>query len=174
MATGTIFFPVGSAVPADGSASNAAPSLGRLAGTESAPKKFMLTAAFDAAADEHLWFQFRVPADYASGGTVKLLWMANSASANNVVWGSRIGAITPADADTPVEHAEAAASTTTTAGNATEARRLIETSITLANLDSIAAGDLAFLLVYRDADNASDTLAVDAELITVSLEYTTT
>lgn len=174
MATGTIQLPVLAAVLPDGSTNNAAPQLTRIKGSESAPAKHIMVAAFDAATDEHLWFQFRMPSDYASGGAVKLLWMTNTASGNSVVWGTRIGAITPADADTPVEHAEAAASTTTTAGNATEARRLIETAITLANLDSVAAGDLVALLVYRDADNGSDTLAADAELIAVVLEYTTT
>lgn len=174
MATGTLQWGMNAAVPPDGSSGNAAPALSRLIGTETNPKKFLHIASFDAATDEHLHFAFRVPADYASGGDVKLLWMTNSASANNVVWGARIGAVTPADADTPVEHAEAAASTTTTAGNATEARRLIETTVTLANLDGLAAGDLATLIVYRDADNASDTLAADAELISVAFLFTTT
>lgn len=174
MATGTVLLSLLSAITPDGSSGNAAAQVVRLQGTESNPKKHFLVAAFDAATDEHLWWYFRVPQDYASGGAVKISWMTNSASANNVVWGSRIGAITAADADTPVEHAAAAASTTTTAGNATEARRLIDTSITLANLDSVAAGDLAFIVIYRDADNGSDTLAADAELITAAFEYTTT
>jgi hypothetical protein len=172
VATGTIQLPVGAATLPDGSSGNAAPGIARIQGTETNPKKHFLVAAFDAAIDEHLWWQFRMPSDYASGGTAKLLWMTNTASSNSVVWGARLGAVTPADADTPVEHASAAASTTTTAGNATEARRLIETSITLANLDSVAAADLVFLLVYRDADNASDNLAADAELIQAVLEYT--
>jgi hypothetical protein len=174
LATGTLNLSIGAANLPDGSASNAAPGLTRIQGTEASPKKHFLVALFDPATDEHLWFVFRMPANYASAPLVKLLWMANSASSNSVVWGASIGAVTPADADTPVEHASAAASTTTTAGNATEARRLIETSITLSNTDSVAAGDLVFLLVYRDANNGSDTLAVDAELISAALEYTTT
>lgn len=172
MATGTIFLSVVSSITPDGSASNAAAQVVRLQGTETSPKKHFLVAAFDAGTDEHLWWYFRVPTDYSSGGAVKISWMTNNTSGNSVVWGARLGAITPADADTPLEHAQAAASTTTTAGNATEARRLIETSITLANLDSVAAGDLAFLVIYRDADNGSDTLAADAELVTASFEYT--
>jgi hypothetical protein len=171
MATSTIILSIAAAVPSDGSASNAAPAIVRFQGTEANPKKHFLAAAFDAAADEHLSWTFRMPADYVSGGAVKLEWMAN-ATANSAVWGARIAAVTAGDADTPVEHAAAAASTTTTATNATEARRGNATSITLANLDSVAAGDLVFLLVYRDADNASDTLTVDAELIAASLEYT--
>lgn len=173
MATGAILLTIAGAVPSDGSSGNAAPAIQRIQGAEANPKKHFLVAAFDAATDEHLTWYFRMPSDYASGGVLKLLWMANSASGNNVVWGGRLGAITPTDADTPVEHAQAAASTVTTAGNATEARRLIESSLTLANLDSVAAGDLVFIIVYRDADNASDTLAVDAELIAAVFEYTT-
>lgn len=174
MATGTILLPIAGAIPSDGSSGNAAPAIQRVQGTEANPKKHFLVAAFDATTDERLTWCFRMPSDYASGGVVKLLWMANVASGNNVVWGAHLGAVTPTDADTPVEHAQAAASTTTTAGDATEARRLIETSITLANLDSVAANDLVFLIVYRDADNASDTLAADAELIAAVFEYTTT
>lgn len=175
MATGTLQWGMNAATPPDGSSGNAAPGIARIQGTETNPKKHFLVAQFDAATDEHLHFAFQVPQDYASGGSVRLKWMTNSASANNVVWGARIGAVTAADADTPVEHAAATAATTTTAGNATEARRLIETTISLAGvLDSIAAGDMAFLIVYRDADNASDTLAADAELISVAFEYTTT
>lgn len=174
MATGAVILPIGGAALPDGSSGNLAPGIVRIKGTEADPKKHFLVALFDPGTDEFLWWTFRMPPDYASGGVVKLLWMANSASGNSVVWAAQIGAITPADTDTPVEHAQAAVSTATTAGNATEARRLIESSITLANLDSVAANDLVNLGVSRDANNASDTLAVDAELIAVSFEYTTT
>lgn len=173
MATATIVLPVGSATPPDGSTGNAAPALTRIQGTETSPKKHFLVAQFDSGTDEHLWWIFEMPQDYSSGGAVRLLWMANTASANSVVWGSQLGAVTPADTDTPVEHAQAAASTATTAANGTEARRLVATSITLANLDSVAAGDMVSLLVYRDADNGSDNLAADAELISVQFTYTT-
>lgn len=165
--------PVAAAQPPDGSSGNAAPALQVIQGTESNPKKHFLVAAFDSATDEHLWWDFRMPSNYASGGAVTLHWMTNNTSGNNVVWGARLAAVTPGDADTPVEHAAAAASTVTTAGNATEARRLIESSITLANLDSVAAGDRVIVLVYRDADNGSDTLAADAELIGAAFEFTT-
>lgn len=174
MATGTVILPIGAATLPDGSASNAAPAMARIQGTEAAPKKHFLVVAFDAATNEHVWWTFRVPADYASGGAVKLLWMANLASANSVVWQARLGAVTAADVDTPVEHAAAAASSVTTAANATEARRLVESAITLANLDSVAAADLAVLGVNRDAANGSDTLAADAELVAAAFEYTTT
>ena len=174
MATGTLALPVGAATLPDGSSGNAAPAILRVQGTESNPKKHYLVAAFDASTDEHLWWSFRMPANYSSGGDVKLLWYTNDTGASeSAVWGAQLGAVTAADADTPIEHASAAASTTTTDINTTEANRLTETSITLANLDSVAAGDLVFLLVYRDADNGSDDLTSDALLAAVSLQYTT-
>lgn len=173
MATSTLNLPINAATLPDGSAGNAAPSITRRQGTAANPKRHFLTADFDAATDEHLWWAFRVPANYLSGGVVKLLWMANAVT-GTCRWAASIGATTPADTDTPLEHAQAAASTVGTATNTTEARRLNESSITLANLDSVVAGDLIVLVVFRDADGGSgtDDLAVDAELIAVVFEYT--
>lgn len=173
MATGSLTLLPGAGIAPDGSSGNAAPALTRRQGTESNPKKVFLTADFDASTDEHLWFTFVMPADYASGGSVDLLWMAN-ATANAVIWGVWLHAVTADDADTPLEHANgSAASTGTGTVNTTEARRLTKTTISIANLDSVAAGDLVFLLVFRDADNGSDTCTVDAELIAARFTYTT-
>lgn len=173
MATATINFPVMAASLPDGSASNLAPQMVRVKGSETAPAKHYVTANFDAASQENLWFNFQMPANYASAPIVRLHWTAN-ATTGNVVWGARIGAVTPADADTPVEHALAAVTTATTGVNGTEARRLVETAITLANLDSAAIADEIFLQVYRDGANGSDTCSVDAELVSISLDYVTT
>jgi len=175
MATGTILLSPGAATLPDGSTGNLAPALLRFQGTETNPKKHYMILAFDGAGGKEIcWWDFRMPVDYASAPVVKIQWMINSTTASNVVWSAQIGAITPSDVDTPQEHASAAASSTTTAVNTTEARRLNESSITLANLDSLAANDLVFLSVYRDSADASDTSTVDAEMIAVSLEYTTT
>jgi hypothetical protein len=140
-------------------------------GTNSNPARFGLRAQFDAATAQYLWWTVRLPDDYSSGGTLKILWAAN-ATANSCVWGTSVGAVTASDADTYLEHAQASAATTTTATNTTEARRVNATSITLA-MDSAAAGDLVSVCVYRDAANGSDTLSVAAELLDgVSLVYT--
>jgi hypothetical protein len=171
MATGRLIWRSWDGTPLDGSASNAGPALLPLIGTDAAPKKILEVAAFDASTAEYLCFDFRMPGEYLSGGTVTLQWMAN-ATANSVVWAAKLAAVTAADADTPVEHAPATASTATTSVNTTEARRLTETSITLANLDSVAGGDYCSLIVYRDAANGSDTCTVDAELLTVELAFT--
>ena len=174
MATGYILLPISAAVPSDGSASNAAPAISRVQGTETSPKKHSIIASFDATTDEHLSWTFVMPGDYASGGDLLILWETNDTGATETcVWGGRLGAVSEGDTDTPVEHAHAAASTASEDVNATEARRLISTALTLANLDSVAAGDLVFILFYRDPDNASDDLTSDANLWGLRFAYTT-
>lgn len=174
MATGTIELTPESAVLPDASASNAAPQRQTYKGTNTAPAVHGQRLLFDASTAEHAWFKIPGwPEDYASGGTIKIKWGAN-ATTGNCVWAARLGAITAGDADTYLEHAPAAASTVTTGANATEARRAVESSITLANLDSVAVGDLVYVVIYRDAANGSDTLSVDAEFLGAVLTYTTT
>ena len=174
MATSYIPLSPASAILPDGSASNLAPAITRNKGTDTAPAKHYLSLDFDPTNNENAWWTFRMPGDYASAPIAVVQWVTTVATAANVIWGAKLGAVTAADADTPAEHAMAAASTTTTANNTTEAGRLIESSITIANTDSVAAGDLVFLLIYRDAASASDTLtAADAKLLAVEFQYTT-
>jgi hypothetical protein len=172
MATASIQLPIAAAQVPDNTTNNAAPALQVYKGTNSAPVRFGLRAAFDASTDEHLWWTFTMPDNYASGGTFRLLWAANTTS-NAVVWGVSVGAVTAADADTYLEHAQATATTATTNVNATEARRVVESTVA-PSMDSAAADDLVTVVVYRDANNGSDTCTVDAELLSVVLEYTTT
>ena len=171
MATGSIHLAVQAAALPDGSTNNAAPAIQLVKGTNTAPARHAVIAAFDATTDEHLWFIFTAPDNYASGGTVRILWTA-AATTNAVVWGCSVGAVTAADADTPMEHVQATASTTTTNVNTTESGRLTETTISL-TVDSMAADDLITLCVYRDANNGSDTCTVDAVLWAATFEYTT-
>lgn len=174
MATGSILLPIIGAILPDGSTNNAAAQFERVKSSAAAPSLHFVQLLFDPSADEHAYWTFRMPANYASGPVLKLQWKAN-ATTGDVVWVGRLAAITPADTDTPNEKALASANSATTSVNATEARRLVETSITLTNADSVAAGDWVTLLVHRDADNGSDTLnSNDAELVSVTLEFTTT
>lgn len=173
MATATMNWSPMAGRPGDGSSGNAGPQFTTIIGTETNPKKMFVSADFDSGTDEHLWFTFTLPQNYASGGTFRLMWRSAAATSNSCVWGARVGAVTPADADTPAEHAQAAATTTTTATNTTEAGRLNTTTIA-PSMDSAAAGDLIFFVIYRDADNGSDTLVGDAQLISVSFDFTTT
>ncbi len=177
MATGTIELSPLSAILPDGSSGNAAPALTRRQGSEANPKKHFFTLDFDPTTDEHAWWTFRLPVNWASGLTAKVQAMANAASTNVARVGFRIGAVTPGDADTPVEHAQDTAVTGSLAGDGTEARRLLEGSYDLsAELDGMVAGDRIFFLFYRDADATSgtDSMTVDLEVLGISLEYTTT
>lgn len=173
MATGRFMWRAWDGLPLDGSSGNAGPALLAIIGTESNPKKVLEVAAFDAATDEHIVFAGILPAEYASGGQVDIYWMAN-ATTGTVRWGARIGAVTPNDVDTPVEHATATASTGAGTVNTTEARRLTKTSLTLSSLDSLAGGDEFELIVYRDGDGTSgtDDATVDAELRFVEFNFT--
>jgi hypothetical protein len=101
-----------------------------------------------------------------------IYWQAN-ATANAVKWQAQQGAVTAADADTVLEHAFAAAATVTTNVNTTEARRLTLSTITLTD-DSIAAGDILTVVLFRDSADAADTNTVDAEVLGVAWKYTTT
>ncbi len=174
MATGTVLLLPGGATLPDGSANNVGPGMSLRQGSQTGKKYHGLTLDFDGAGSgvESAWWTFRLPANYASGGTLQIQWQSN-ATANAVKWQAQVGAITPADADTPLEHALAAAATVTTNVNTTEARRLTESSITL-TMDSAAAGDMVELVIFRDAADAADTNTADAEMIEAAFEYVTT
>lgn len=175
MPTGTVLLPPNAAIFGDGSTDNVPCGMTTRKGALSGIDDFFITLDFDGAGStvESAWWTFRMPANYSSSPVLKILWMAN-ATANAVKWQSQMSAITPTDADTPLEHALATANTTTTNVNTTEARRVTETSITMTNADSVAAGDLVMLVIKRDPSDGSDTATVDAELLMAALEYTTT
>jgi len=127
---------------------------------------------FDAATDEAIFFIFRA-INYASGNvTVDLDWYADTAASGDVVWAAQLAAITP-DTDTQdIEtDALATANTVTDSHLGTTDQRLHRASITVSNLDSIAADDWVVLKVYRDADNGADTMTGDASLALVTVSY---
>ena len=168
--TGTLeLLPGGSTLP-DSSSGNAPAALTRVQGTESNPKKHFLILGYDGAGStiEYAWWTFIMPADYVSGGTLDISWYANSTS-GTVNWNARVGAVTAGDADTPIEHACAAEANVTDNVNATEANRLVLSTISL-TMDSAAAGDVMFLVIYRDPND--DTCTADANLIGAVMKYT--
>ncbi len=174
MTTGTILLMPGSAVMPDGSTNNVGCGMSLRQGTQTGAKTHFLTLDFDGAGStpEYAHWVFHLPVNYASGGALVIDWMANGTT-NAVKWQANVGAITPADADTPLEHAFAAAATVTTNVNTTEARRLVASTITL-TMDSAAADDLIELVLFRDPSDGSDTSTADAEVLVVTFTYTTT
>lgn len=135
-------------------------------------------ALFDASTDESLFWQFRMPSDYASGLTLKLQFsmVSTQSTTKYIEWEGYVMAVTPGDsADIVTDSYD-----TVNAGNldvsSVTAGYLKEISITLTNADSLAAGDYVKIKVARDANgtNGTDSATGDAELVAASLEYTTT
>lgn len=157
------FFPFDGIPPASNYA-----QIGVVAGTNFP----VLSLLFDASTDESIYFTF--PAvRYGSGNlTVDVLWYADSASSGDVVWGAALAAITPNTDSQDVEtKAFATANTVTDSHLGTTNQRLHLASITVSNLDSVAAGDWCVLRLYRDADSGSDTMTGDAAVVEVRVSY---
>src|SRR5688572_17209150 len=156
MATGTILLSVGSAVLPDGSASNAAPAMQRVKSSASAPGIYALQLAFDASTEEWCCWQFRMPADYASGLTAKCQYKMASATSGGVAWDVRVSATSDGDSQ-DVDAQDFASANVGTATVPGTAGYLDEVSIALPDADSVAAGDFVVLRVGRAVADAGDT-----------------
>lgn len=131
--------------------------------------------AFDASADEAAFWSFRA-VNYGAGNlTVGVDWYADTATSGDVVWAVQIAAITPDTDSQDVEtKALATANTVTDTHLGTTGQRLHRATVTVSNLDSLAANDDVWIRIARDADNASDTLAGDAILALATVSYSDT
>lgn len=133
--------------------------------------------AYDASTDEAAFWKLRAMA-YGSGNlTLNLAWYADTASTGNVVWEAQIAAITP-NTDTQDVETKAFATLNYVQDThlGTTGQRLHECTITISNLDSLAAGDVVWLRIARDANgtNATDDMAGDAILTLSELTYSDT
>jgi hypothetical protein len=129
---------------------------------------------FDSATDEDAIFGSVLPRNYAGGGlTITLVWMASTAVADEVVWNTSIERhqddVDDLDADS---FAAVSAVTATTASASGETAYDVTTHTSGAQMDSLAAGESFRLKVTRDANNASDDMAGDAELLRVEVRET--
>ncbi len=117
---------------------------------------------FDDATDESAVFVSIIPeaASLGSGLKIRLHWMATTATSGNVVWDVSLERMnTDLDADSFSTIASGTAAANGTSGI------LTVTEITLTTIDSVTAGDGFRLKVTRDANNGSDTMTGDAELV---------
>ncbi len=177
MATGTILLWPGAISLPDGTSGNAfcQAQVEKSTGTAptNGPVLFFTTLLFDAATDEHCFFTFTLPGDYSSGGVINIDWKrASGTTAQNCIFKAAVAAVTPGATEVPNTKALNTVATTTTAAGTTS-QALVTTAITL-TMDSAAAGDMVTVMLGRDADNASDTLTVDAQVTDVNFTYTTT
>lgn len=122
---------------------------------------------FDAAAVEGTSWVGVIPegANLSSGITVRIWWMATSATSGNVRWRAKWEKTgTDMDADSYDTATEA-----TGAANGTSGIETV-TSITCTAIDSLAAGDRFRLAIERVGNDATnDTMTDDAELVAVEL-----
>lgn len=130
-----------------------------------------------ASTDKFIHFRFRA-LSYASGNLqVDIDWAGmDGTTSGNVVWGAQIAAITPnSDTEAPSAPTFATASTVQDAHIGTVGSRLHRCSITINNLDGLAADDYVILQIYRDAsDTSNDTYNANAHIVMVTLSYTGT
>lgn len=131
--------------------------------------------AFDATTQETVFFRFSA-VSYGSGNvTVTVEWYADTASANSIVFGASLAAITP-NTDTQDIETKAFATENTESDThlGTTGQRLHTFGITVSNLDSIAAGDDVTLRLRRVPADASDTMTGDAIVTRVIVSYSDT
>jgi hypothetical protein len=117
---------------------------------------------FDDATDESAVFVSIIPeaASLGSGLKIRLHWMAATATSGDVVWDVSLERMTTdLDSDSFDTIASGTAAANGTSGI------LTVTEITLTTIDSVTAGDGFRLKVTRDANNGSDTMTGDAELV---------
>ena len=121
---------------------------------------------FDDTTEESAVFLGIIPeaASLGSGLIVKIHWTATSATSGDCRWGAQIQRnTTDLDSDSFDTATEGTSTTNGTSGIITV------TSLTLTNIDSVAAGDSFRLKIYRDVTDAADTMTGDAELVAVEV-----
>ena len=121
---------------------------------------------FDDTTDEQAIFLSIIPeaAVLTSGLSIRLIWTATTATSGAVVWDASLERMTT-DIDT--DSFDTAASVTTTTNGTSGVPNY--STITLTTIDSVTAGDGFRLRINRDANNASDTMTGDAELIAIEV-----
>ena len=130
----------------------------------------------DDGTDETTWFKCVMPRNYAGGGvTVTVHWMATTATTGTISLDVAFMSITD-DADDVDSKAFATVNNAnpTTASATGEVDYIAITFTDGADMDSVAAGELFFLKITRDADGttSTDNLSGDMELVGFEIKET--
>lgn len=125
---------------------------------------------FDASSIEVAYFGAVVPNHYSGRNiTFTLVWCATTAITGDVVWRVRLEREESGKPLATAELNSAVSATATKAGATSDA--LVYTTITLTAgatyTDNLAANEAFRVQIARDATNAADTMAGDAELLRV-------
>jgi len=130
--------------------------------------------AFDASTAEDTYTRFRAD-NFGSGNVLVIVdWYSRTAqTSGGVVLAAAFSVLPPGDAQSILTDAFATENTQATTVSGT-ARALNRTTITVSNLDSLAAGDSGELRRGRRPANGSDTMTGDAVVVDVNVEYSDT
>lgn len=124
------------------------------------------TLAFDAASDEAAFWQWVMPNSYDGGAIDVTYYWTSSAISGNAVWCFKAGGSAAGETVDPPLSSDVC----DTAAAPGTANYLMATVRAGAG-SNFSAGDYVVFKVFRDANNASDTLAADAKLVMVKIEY---
>ena len=130
----------------------------------------ILAVGFDDSTDEGRICHLKVPSDVQSGSTItfRVVWISQTATTGNVIWDARYQS-TGAEGET----FDGALTTKAASADAAQGTVLLRTvttwTETLANLGWAANDDVA-IVFYRDANNVSDTLVGDCDVIAFGVE----
>lgn len=136
---------------------------------------FMPVLDFDPSTDEYAIFGGFMPRHYSGGGvTVTIGYMATaSATSGDVIWDVAFKSVTDDADDLDTKVFAAVNSVTDTTANVNgEVAYATVTFTDGADMDSVAAGEYFQLYINRDANNASDTMTTDAELVFIEIRET--
>lgn len=140
--------------------------------TETSTNKVMIrTLDFDKDADEFAQFAIRMPKDWDEGTvTAEFYWSHAATTVNfDAVWGLQGVAVSN---DDTMEVAFGTAVTVTDTGGTTDDIYVTAATSAMTLAGTPAVDDLCLFQVYRDANAAGDTLAVDARLHGVAIFFT--
>jgi len=127
---------------------------------------------FDQSTDEHAAITLQLPANWASGGTLRIKCAAKATSGNYIV---KHATCPLTDSSTDADAAVYSAVTTESANTVPGTQGHIEEVALSLTTTGWAASRYVQIMVGRDADNGSDTLAADLCVMeSAVLEYTTT
>ena len=172
MSTGRIILPALAWTPLDGSSGNAAATLDFIqSDAANDPTPRFARWAFDDSSDESICVVFTMPDDYGSSPTFTLQWYIDDTS-DAVRWVGKLLAITPNNDETLEDKTYPSSVAVADAASASTAKALMECEIDFSTYnDSLAAGDLAMLILTRDGDDGADTASGDACFVGGILEY---
>ncbi len=128
---------------------------------------------FDDSQTESCLWQFRLPDNYASDLILTLTYAMASATSGKIDLEVDVMKVRKGDSQ-DIDSASFDTINEITGGTTVPATAgfIDEIDITLANNDSIQAGDLIIIRLHRDHDDADDTATGDVEVLTSTLKYT--